>query len=52
MTNVKVNGLVYPAEIFGRVRDTGWDGRAGTLTCKMGKPTADELLAVLMGGTE
>ena len=26
------------------------DNRDGTLTVKMGKPTADELLAIMMGG--
>lgn len=112
-TNVKVNGQLYPATVFGRNRDADWDGREskairlemtyeaskalftddtpwsilhqddayqdpetgetvtppveeydnsdfsvagpitdtrdGMVTVKMGRPTAEELLAVLLG---
>ena len=99
MTSIKINGVLYPAEIFGRKIDGYWDmretkeitlemtyedakalfvdglkwsivyedengvqeydnstfnlagsitdNRNGTISAKMGKPTVDELLAIL-----
>lgn len=97
-TFIKINSVNYPADIFGHVRDTAWDGREskvivlaltiqealdlfvdglqwaivygtqtinqedfiiagpitdnrnGTVSVRMGKPTAAEVSSVIMGG--
>lgn len=46
MTYVKIDEQKYPAEIFGKITDYEWDGRASkTIRIKMDPDTAKQLFA-------
>lgn len=50
MTFVKINGVQYPATVFGRVNDEKWDGRASmAITLEM---THEEAMETFCDGAE